>query len=116
MSNSLNAFPIRVDTTFTSWRNNQTLNTGKSQPTIQNPNPSLRQWGIRPTLVIWTDPGDNASFQITDPNDGTILLQDDTATGFIGPNPKYDFIGQTATWRDFNVTITGGALLIFFRA
>lgn len=116
MSNSYNSNPIRIDTSFTSWRTLQTLNTGKSPATIQNPNPSIRQWGIRPTKIVWSDPGDSASFQIVDPNDGTIFLSDDTPTGFVSQNPMYDFTGSTATWRDFNVTINGGTLYIFYRA
>src|SRR5271156_3653681 len=105
MANQYNANPIRIDSSFTGgWRSLQTLNTGNMPLTIQNPNPVKRQFGIRPVKIVWSDPGDNASFQVTDPNDGTILLQDDTPTGYTGTSPIYDFIGMTATWRDFNVT------------
>lgn len=108
--NTYNSQPIRIDTSFTSWRNSQTLNTG-TIPGYSAP----RQWGIRPVKVVWTNPGDDASFIITDPNDGTALLQGDTPTGFIGPDPQFD-ISPAVMWRDFSVTINGGTLLIFYRS
>ena len=111
MANNYNSNPQRIDTTFTGgWRSKQTLNTGTT-PGYTSP----AQWGIRPFKIVWADPGADASFQITDPNDGTILLEDDTPSGFTGHNPQYGYSNASGTWRDFNVTITGGTLLIFYR-
>lgn len=112
MANTYNSNPILINTTYTGgWRGKQTLNTGTT-PGYTFP----AQFGIRVFKVIWMSPGASASFSVTDPNDSTILLEDATPASFAGSSPEYDFENAAASWRDFNVTISAGTLLIYYRA
>jgi hypothetical protein len=117
MANFYNSNPIRIDTTFavgTSWRSLQTLNTGNSPATLQQPNPSPRQWGIQVVELYWNSPGANGALLVTDPNDGTVLAMQDTPAGYTGGD--IDITPITRKWRDFKVQITSGTLYIHYRA
>jgi hypothetical protein len=127
MANSYNSNPIILDTDMASgWRSLQTLNTGNSPATIQNPNPAPRQWGIRPYKILLQSNGvtNVGLVLVTDPIDGTILYQDDVpsavgAAGTVIPNDHPDFNPITATWRDFKVTgltATVSKMTIWYRA
>lgn len=114
MSN-FNSCPIVITSSMAAgWRSLQTLNTGNSPATIQQPNPSPRQWGINVTELQWSNPGASASFLVVDPIDGTVLASGETPVGFSGIDP--DITPIRRNWRDFKVSITGGTLYIWYRA
>jgi hypothetical protein len=126
MANSLNSNPIVIDTDITSWRAQQTLNSGKSPATLQNPSPSLRQWGIRPfKIVIQSASTTTVAGVITvlDPNDSTVLLPKVAVAGSTASaDGDYllteDFEGSLPSWRDFavtGVTATATRMLIWYR-
>ncbi len=116
MANSYNSQPIRIDTTMAAgWRSLQTLNTGNSPATIQQPSPASRQWGFQVQELYWNSPGASSSIVVTDPNDGTILAMQDTPIGYTGGD--IDIVPIRRTWRDFKVQISGGGtLFIYYRA
>jgi hypothetical protein len=112
VANSYNSNPIILDTDIsTGWRANQTLNTGNSPATIQQPNPSARQWGIRPYKIILESAGVTSAGTVTiqDPIDSTVLWNAAVASaagpsGTVIPNDRDDFEGTMPLWRDFKVT------------
>jgi len=111
MANDYNSNPIYIDTTFTGgWRSKQTLNSG----TLRGYGTTPAQPGIRPTQITWVAPGASGSYSVTDPNDSTVLAKGTTPASYAGPDPEYTF-PATTTWRDFNVTISDGELLIYYR-
>jgi hypothetical protein len=115
MANSYNSNPLRIDTTFTQgWRSLQTLNTGNSPATLQQPNPSPRQWGFQVIELVWNNPGANGAILVTDPVDGTVLAMSDTPVGYTGGDVYVTPLRNT--WRDFKVSISAGTLFIFYRA
>lgn len=112
---SFNSNPIIITTNMAAgWRSLQTLNTGNSPATIQQPNPSPRQWGIVVTELYWNNPGASASVLVVDPVDGTVLAAMDTPVGYTGGDLSITPIRRT--WRDFKVSISGGSLQIYYRA
>lgn len=114
MANVYNAQPIRIDTTFVSWKTNQTLNTANLPSTLQNPGPIKAQPGLQVYQMLWKTPGASASFTVSDPIDGTVLFSSTTPAAFVGADPYWQFT-VPLQWRDFSVTISAGTLEIFRR-
>lgn len=121
MPNDYDSNPIFIDTDMASgWRALQTLNTGNLQPTIQNPGPITRQWGVRAYAIGFALVSTQASgtILVADPNDNTILFkQFIPASGTFAT--EFTFDAAYGMWRDFKITgptATGVAVQVWYRA
>lgn len=116
MANSYNSLPIIIDTVMASgWRSLQTRNVGNLPANAQQTSGVVtRQWGINVTAVIWTGATTAAhTFNVVDPNDGTVLLAGVAGTTLVDAEYTFDIV---APWRDFKVTqISSGRLFFWFR-
>lgn len=109
MSNSLNSNPIAIDTDLTtSWRAQQTLNPGLMPATVQNPNPTFRQPGVKVTEIKIVANASTAAGQLAfvDPNDNTVLYPPVVipATQATGTVIFSDIMTFPLNWRDFKIT------------
>lgn len=71
---------------------------------------------IKVQKIVWNNPGAAASFVITDASTAAnVLKQGNTPTGYIGPDPEYDFVDEVP-WRNWKVTtLSAGTLFIYYR-
>jgi len=113
---NFNSNPIVVNANMASgWRSLQTLNVGNLPSNIQQTSgPVTRQWGIQVVELVWNSPPPGGAVMVTDPNDGTILALADVPAAYAGGD--IDVTPISRKWRDFKVTISGGNLLIYYRA
>lgn len=123
MANALNQVPVIIDTDMASgWRALQTLNVGNLQPTIQNPGPITRQWGVRVFKVTLETNGTTVAgtVTITRPGDNLVLWSYPVPAGATaGIIKSEDFAGSFPAWRDFQVqgvTATVTKVKIWYRA
>jgi hypothetical protein len=72
---------------------------------------------IKVISIKWIDPGQNASFSITDASaSNNILSEGDTGPDFVGADPQYLYTDDARRWRDWQVVVlTGGELEIDYR-
>ncbi len=90
--NNFNSNPITyVTDQLVPWRSLQTLN--------------ANQWGLRVSKVVISTTGVSVAgrVQVTDPNDGTILLNCDVPSSMTTPI-VFNFNRRDVAWRDFIVT------------
>ena len=92
---------------------------GAGWKSLQTLVPAGQAQGLRVSKIIWTGRTVSAtnSFQIVDPNDGTVLAQGSSVDGASPVSDlQYDFEQNMPAWHDFKVgTLSSGTLLIYFR-
>jgi hypothetical protein len=99
MANNYVVNPIRIDTSFQSFKAQVALTLGTLFTLIV-------------TKVRWVGPGAAGQLVINDPQGGEqlVALQNSSAGG---PDIEEDFSASPRLWRDFSVVIPSGVLFIY---
>ncbi len=99
MANLYNQNPIRIDTSFASYKGQVALTLGTL-------------FALIVTKVRWIGPGAVAELVIEDPQSGVQLcaLQNSSANG---PDLEEDFSASPRLWRDFSVVLPSGVVFIY---
>lgn len=99
MANIYNQNPIRIDTSFASFKSQAAALLGALFTLIV-------------TKVRWVGPGATGELVIDDPQGGEQLLVMNNSSAN-GPDLVEDFSASPRLWRDFGVSLPSGILLVY---
>jgi hypothetical protein len=101
MANNYVANPIRIDTSFQSYKAQVAATLGTLFTLIV-------------TKVRWVGPGAVGQLVIDDPQGGEQLAVMSNSSA-AGPDLEEDFSASPRLWRDFSVVIPGGVLFVYIK-